>query len=74
MTENGRTSARIVRKGVGEMICEPCGKSVDEPSAACSRCYTDMRNQVRFLIQQLEAHQQAIIKLEKELYDAKSPE
>lgn len=49
------------------MHCEPCGKNiVYHPSAACSRCYTDLRNQVRFLMQQLEAAQQAIIKLETE--------
>jgi len=74
MTESGRISAQTVMREDDKMICEPCGKNLDEPSAACSQCYTDMRNQVRFLMQQLEAHQQAIIKLEKELYDAKSPE
>ena len=49
------------------MHCEPCGKNiVYHPSAACSRCYTDLRNQVRFLMQQLEAAQQAIVRLEAE--------
>lgn len=54
------------------MFCEPCGKNiVYHRSAACSQCYSDMRNQVRFLMQQLEAAQMAIIRLETERQEQK---
>ena len=49
------------------MHCEPCGKNiVYHPSAACSRCYRDMQQQNTFLLQQLEAAMQAIVRLEAE--------
>ncbi len=49
------------------MICDPCGKNLSyQPRAVCRECYKRLQQENRFLLQQLEAAQQAIIRLESE--------
>ena len=36
------------------MICEPCGKEINEPSAVCASCYLEMRDKLQEALEVLE--------------------
>ncbi len=55
------------------MWCSSCGQNmVYHSSGACKTCHKDLQGQVKFLAQQLEAANQAIIRMEAEKIQLKN--